>query len=159
MTSSERNTSAGQILVVEDDPVSARFLAQVLTVRGGFDVTHTPDPFVALDRVSSETWDLVLTDVERPGMTGIELLAALRRLAPDVPVAVMTAQATLDYAVGALRNSADEFLQKPIKPDVLLATISALVAKRRTMTPGSGAVSRLTAGRHLGRLAGHGPRH
>ncbi len=133
MTSSERGESPGRILVVEDDLVSARFLTQILSVRGGFEVTHTADPVIALKLAGSESWDLVLTDVEMPGMNGLELLEALRRVAPDPPVAVMTAHATLDYAVGALRNSADEFLQKPLKPDRLLATVRALVAKGRAV--------------------------
>ena len=130
MTSTERD-GPGRVLVVEDDLVTARFLTHVLGVRGGFDVTHTADPAIALKRASSETWDLVLTDVEMPGMTGLQLLEALRRLAPDLPVAVMTANASLDYAVGALRSRADEFLQKPVKPEQLLVTVAALVDKGR----------------------------
>ncbi|HEY4853322.1 MAG TPA: response regulator [Streptosporangiaceae bacterium] len=130
MTSSERD-GPGRVLVVEDDLVTARFLTHVLGDRGGFDVTHTADPAIALKRASSETWDLVLTDVEMPGMTGLQLLEALRRLAPDLPVAVMTANASLDYAVGALRSRADEFLQKPVKPEQLLVTVAALVDKGR----------------------------
>jgi two-component system response regulator HydG len=131
MTSSERDGSPGRILVVEDDLVTARFLTHVLGGRGGFDVTHTADPVTALKHAAAEPWDLILTDVEMPGMTGIELLEALRRASVEPPVVVMTAHASLDYAVGALRNSADEFLQKPIAPDHLLTTVSALVAKGR----------------------------
>ena len=131
MTSIERDVGPGRILVVEDDLVTARFLTHVLSESGGFDVTHTPDPAVALARASAETWDLVLTDVEMPGMTGIELLEVLRRVAPDLPVAVMTAHPTIDYAVGALRSRADEFLQKPVRPDQLLVTVTALIAKGR----------------------------
>ena len=58
MTSSERGESPGRILVVENDLVSARFLTQILTVRGGFDVTHTADPAIALKLASSRpgTW-------------------------------------------------------------------------------------------------------
>ena len=130
MTSTERD-GPGRVLVVEDNLVTARFLTHVLGDRGGFDVTHTADPGIALKRASSETWDLVLTDVEMPGMTGLQLLEALRRLAPDLPVAVMTANASLDYAVGALRSRADEFLQKPVKPDQLLVTVAALVDQGR----------------------------
>jgi LmbE family N-acetylglucosaminyl deacetylase/CheY-like chemotaxis protein len=131
MTSGEHEASPGRILVVEDDLVAARFVTHVLGTRGGFDVTHTSDPAIALKRVSAETWDLVLTDVEMPGMTGLELLASLRRLAPGLPVAVMTSYASLDYAVSALRSHADEFLQKPVKPDRLLAVVRALVDKGR----------------------------
>jgi two-component system response regulator HydG len=131
MTGGKQGGPPGRILLVEDDPVAAHFTKHVLGKRGGFDVTHTPDPAVALKRASSETWDLVLTDVELPGMTGLELLEALRRIAPDLPVAVITAHESVDTAVRALRNRADEFLQKPVRADQLLATVTSLVAKGR----------------------------
>jgi two-component system, NtrC family, response regulator HydG len=121
----------GRILVVDDDPVTGRFLSNLLGDGGGFDVACTTDPANALQRASTERWDLVLTDVEMPGMTGLELLQALRRAAPDLPVVVITGHATLDYAVSALRDHADEFLQKSMDKDILLATISAVVAKSR----------------------------
>jgi two-component system response regulator HydG len=131
MTSSDRQEAPGRILVVDDDPVTGRFLTNLLGAGGGFDVTHTLDPAIALQRASSEKWDLVLTDVEMPGMTGLELLQALRRVSPDLPVVVLTAHASLDYAVRALRDNADEFLQKSTPPDQLLASVSSLVAKGR----------------------------
>jgi two-component system, NtrC family, response regulator HydG len=122
----------GRILIVDDDPVTGRFLSNLLGDGGGFDVVCTTDPASALQRASTERWDLVLTDVEMPGMTGLELLQALRRAAPDLPVVVITGHATLDYAVSALRDHADEFLQKSMPKDILLATISAVVTKSRT---------------------------
>lgn len=131
MTGREHNGAPGRILVVDDDLVAGRFLTHLLGERGGFDVTHTPDPAVALKRASSESWDLVLTDVEMPGMTGLELLQRLRRVSPDLPVAVITGHASIDSAVSALRDHADEFLQKSMPPEQILATISAVVAKGR----------------------------
>ena len=122
----------GRILIVDDDPVTGRFLSNLLGDGGGFDVACTTDPASALQRASTERWDLVLTDVEMPGMTGLELLQALRRAAPGLPVVVITGHATLDYAVSALRDHADEFLQKSMPKDILLATISAVVTKSRT---------------------------
>jgi DNA-binding NtrC family response regulator len=121
----------GRILVVDDDPVTGRFLTNLLGDCGGFDVACTTDPASALQRASTETWDLVLTDVEMPRMSGLELLQALRRAAPDLPVVVITGHATLDYAVSALRDHADEFLPKSMPKDILLATIGAVVAKGR----------------------------
>jgi two-component system, NtrC family, response regulator HydG len=121
----------GRILVVEDDPVSAAYVLHVLRNRGGFTVTHAADPQDALQQATAARWDLVLTDVEMPGMTGIELLGQLRDRAPQLPVAVLTAHPSVDYAVQALRNSADEFLEKPIQPDRLVAVVAGLVAKGR----------------------------
>jgi two-component system response regulator HydG len=69
--------------------------------------------------------------VEMPGMTGIELLEAIREITPQLPVAVYTAHASVDYAVRALRNKADEFLEKPVRPDKLVQTVTALIAKGR----------------------------
>jgi two-component system, NtrC family, response regulator HydG len=131
MTSGNQGTSPGRILVVEDDLVTGHILANLLGEQGGFEVTHVLDAAAALKRASAETWDLVLTDVEMPGMSGIELLEALRKAAPGLPVAVLTAHATIDNALGALRDHADEFLEKSVPPDQLLATVSGLVTKGR----------------------------
>lgn len=131
MITSLRVTEPSRILLVEDDPEAARFAVRVLGMQGGFDVTHTTDPSVGLHLVSSQSWDLVITDVEMPGMTGLELLEELRRVDPLLPVAVVTAHVTVDNAVSALRNRADEFLEKPLRPDRLIATAAALIEKGR----------------------------
>jgi LmbE family N-acetylglucosaminyl deacetylase/AmiR/NasT family two-component response regulator len=123
--------SPGRILVVEDDPEAAAYVLHVLRNRGGFEVIHIANPASALDRARAERWDLVLTDVEMPGMTGIELLEAVREISPQLPVAVVTAHPSVDYAVRALRNKADEFLEKPVRPDKLLGIVTALVGKGR----------------------------
>lgn len=123
--------TAGRIMIVEDDVVAARFTMRVLERRGGFEVCHAVDPAAALELARDRAWDLVLTDVEMPGMSGIELLEQIRKIAPDLPVAVVTAHPSLDRAVQALRNRADEFMEKPIKPDALICLATALVAKGR----------------------------
>jgi CheY-like chemotaxis protein len=114
---------------VEDDPVAAHFAVHVLTRRGGFDVTHTPDPAVALRHVRSQSWDLVITDTIMPGMTGFELLDAVRQISPELPVVVMSAYGSMDAATRILRSRADAFLQKPVRPELLLATATSLIAE------------------------------
>jgi LmbE family N-acetylglucosaminyl deacetylase/CheY-like chemotaxis protein len=131
MTTIDPPLSRGRILLVEDDPEAASFIIKVLAVRNGFVVVHTPDPAAALRRAGSEFWDLVLTDVEMPGMTGLELLESLRRADPYLPVAVVTAHATVDTAIRALRSRADDFQEKPLRPAQLVAMVSRLVAKGR----------------------------
>ncbi len=131
MTSTPAVTPAARVLLVEDDPEAARFAVHVLGMKAGFDVTHTTDPRYALQLARSKSWDLVVTDVQMPGMTGIELLEELRRLDPLLPVVVVTAYVTVDTAVSALRNRADEFLEKPVRPDRLIETAQALIDKGR----------------------------
>ena len=119
--------SQARILLVEDDPEAALFAITVLAKRGPFEVTHVTDPAVALRLAAAGGWDLVLTDVEMPGMTGLELLDALRRIAPALPVVVITSHVNLRTA--ALLRRADEFLTKPVRIDQLLATATALIGR------------------------------
>ncbi|MFY9928301.1 MAG: response regulator [Streptosporangiaceae bacterium] len=126
----------GRILLIDDDPALGGYLTRVLT-RAGFDVTHELDSAAALQRVADETWDLLITDIELPGMTGLELLQRVREQVPGLPVAVLTGHPTVDYAVSALRSSAAEFLQKPIGASDLVAKATALIkAARATRTAG-----------------------
>jgi LmbE family N-acetylglucosaminyl deacetylase/ActR/RegA family two-component response regulator len=126
-----RPKGPGRILLVEDDPDTARFIVHVLRDRAGFAVEHAPSPAAALPRIGPERWDLVITDIEMPGMTGIELLETLRRQAPALPVAVITAHLTVEHTLGALRGRADEFLSKPLRPDALISAVTALISRGR----------------------------
>ena len=71
--------------MVDDDPEAAEFFRHVLVTRGGFEVTHTPDPVTALALGAAQCWDVLLTDLDLPGMSGLELLAALRPMTPRLP--------------------------------------------------------------------------
>src|SRR5260370_12131906 len=131
MSTTSPAAARGRILVVDDDPEAALFAVYVLANRARFDVTHTADPAVALRLAVAEHWDLVLTDMEMPGMTGLELLAALRQVAPTLPVAVVTAHAPADMRAAALLSHPDEYLQKPLRINQLIAAPTALVSKGR----------------------------
>jgi CheY-like chemotaxis protein len=121
----------GRILLVEDDHEAALFAVHVLTTMGSFEVTHTTDPRVALDRACSEPWDLVLTDLHLPAMTGLDLLGALRQAVPALPVVVVTADVTPAPGLDAARRQADAFLHKPIPAAELVAVTTALIRGTR----------------------------
>lgn len=129
MTSEHHPSPRSRILLVEDDPDTARFIRHVLGSRAGFHVEHAPTPAVALPRIDAERWDLVITDIEMPDMTGIEMLESLRRKTPALPVAVITAHVTVDNTLGALRGHADDFMQKPLHPDSLISAVTRLLER------------------------------
>ncbi len=122
----------GSILLVEDDPDAGEGLCQLLRLRGGFEVVREHDAEGALSRIGSgQQWDLLITDIELPGMSGLELLERARQLMPGLPVAVMTGFPSVDYAVSALRGSAAEFLQKPVRAADLIAKAATLIQAGR----------------------------
>jgi DNA-binding response OmpR family regulator len=124
--SSGRAPARGRILVIEDDPDAAFFAVHVLTVRGQFDVTHTADPAAALRLARTQPWDLVLTDADLPGIAGTDLLRALREITPSTPIVVLTAHPDDGTTAAALRQLADEYLEKPVRIAQLLATATEL---------------------------------
>ena len=94
----------GRILLIDDDRVFGLWATKVLQARG-FEIQHVLDPVTGLRQVESQSWDLVITDVEMPRMTGLEFLERARRLDPELPVAVVTAHPTVDRP-GLLRLGA-----------------------------------------------------
>ena len=123
---------AYRVLVVDDDPDVAAYTSTVLERRGGCVVYALSDPTKARAAVDEFRPDVVVTDIEMPGMTGLELIAQLRAEQPDLPIIVMTAHVSVDYAVGALRSQADEFLTKPIASPELISIVHRLAASGRT---------------------------
>ena len=147
MRADESGASRGRILLIDDDRVFGIWAAQVLHRRGGYELRHVLDPRDGLRCVQTEPWDLVITDIEMPGMTGLELLERVRLIEPALPVAVATAHATVDMAVTALRSAAVEFFFKPMPADELLNRVAELIAKGRAART-AGTESVLAIGAH-----------
>ena len=113
---------ANRVLIVEDDPSLRRILSYHLE-RQEHTVVQASDGRVALECLSAEPFDLVVTDVRMAGMDGIELLKAIREKDPDLPVVVMTAYGTIQDAVEAMRLGAADYLTKPIEREMLLLAV------------------------------------
>jgi CheY-like chemotaxis protein len=135
MTESRPTAPGGRILLIDDDRVFGLWATRVLEARG-FTVQHVLDPMSGLRHIETEPWDLVITDVEMPRMSGLEFLERLRRLDPGLPVAVVTAHPTVDRVVTTMRQAATEFIQKPISPDDFAARVMRLASQR---VPGNAA--------------------
>ena len=123
--------------VYDDGRLLVRLTAREVSV-GGTPVTLTPTEVppagvTALRLAADEHWDLVVTDLDMPGMTGLELLGALRQLAPALPVAVVSAH-VLDGAPAGLLGPADRYLEKPLRVDELIATATVLIGRGRPLS-------------------------
>ena len=123
--------AAYRVLVVDDDPDVALYTSTVLERRGGCAVRAITDPTLARSAVDEFRPDVVVTDIEMPGMTGLQLIEQLRADQPELPIIVMTAHVSVDYAVGALRSQADEFLVKPIASPELISIVQRLASQGR----------------------------
>lgn len=107
------------------------FFTEVLEKRLGAEVLGLSDPRELDARLSGFVPDVVLTDIELPGASGIDLISVIRARHPEVPVVITTAHVSVDYAVSALRQSADEFLAKPVSAARLVETLEPLIREGR----------------------------
>ena len=122
-------TVSAKILVVDDEP-GIRFSMEEVLTRDGHIVTTIADGETALTLLEQETFDLVLLDLRLPGISGIELLTALKQLAPKTVAIVLTAHASLETAVEALRYGAHDYLFKPCKTVELRQSIQRGLQER-----------------------------
>ncbi len=114
------NSGSVRILLVDDETGILDSL-RILFRGEGYEVTTALGGAEALETLSKERPDLVVTDIRMPGTSGLEVLARTRELDPEIPVILMTAQASLQSAVRAVNEGAYYYLQKPFANDDLLA--------------------------------------
>ncbi|CAB1401511.1 Flagellar regulatory protein FleQ [Pseudomonas fluorescens] len=112
-----------KVLLVEDDRSLREALADTLLL-GGYDYRAVGCAEDALTAVAHEAFNLVVSDVNMPGMDGHQLLALLRARQPQLPVLLMTAHGAVERAVDAMRQGAADYLVKPFEPKALLDLVA-----------------------------------
>ena len=113
-------TDAGSILVIDDDADHLRAM-QTLFERKGWHVVGASDPWDGFRAYEREQSEVVLLDLDMPGLSGLRLLELLRERDPDVTVVMLTGRGQIAEAVDAMRLGAENFLAKPANPAHLLA--------------------------------------
>lgn len=123
--------SRGTILVVDDDPAVGPLLARVLR-KSGYEVRVETGAAGALETVRGAPgiYDVVITDLNLPGLSGLELLDELRSLDESMIKIVITGHATLDNAITSLRRGAYDFIEKPVMPEQLTAIMERALEYR-----------------------------
>ena len=118
-----------RILVVDDDGAAREGLKRLLTPKG-YEVDLAVDGASALERLAELPPDLVVTDLDMPGMNGMQLLEQVRERNLELPVIVVTGVAELSSAVAAMRAGAADYLTKPVEFDALLLAIERTLEHR-----------------------------
>ena len=115
-----------QILIV-DDELNIRRILQMAFEKAGYDALTAEDGRTALMELEKQRFDVVITDVTMPGMTGYELQRLINEAAPEIPVIIMTAFGTIPQAVAAIRNGAFEYITKPFDLEQLKKVVASAV--------------------------------
>ena len=120
----------GRILFIDDDP-AGREVALFNLRKAGHEVTAAENGAEGLAAFAGSTFDLVITDLKMPGISGMEVLRKIRSVSPDVPVLVITAFGNIETAVSAMKEGAYDFIGKPFHRDQLLLSVEKALERRR----------------------------
>ncbi|HEY7746887.1 MAG TPA: sigma-54 dependent transcriptional regulator [Desulfuromonadales bacterium] len=143
------------ILVVDDEKNYRAILAQLLEGEG-YRVSTAENPFAALELLSRESVSLILSDLRMPRMDGMAFLQQVREAVGDVPFVILTAFATVETALAAMKAGAFDYLLKPFKNEDILLTVAKALAYARLQTENAALRRQLEQGRER-ELLGESP--
>jgi len=119
-----------RILIVDDEQIIRESLSFVLK-KEGYAVDEASNGIEAIEKQEAEPYDLVVTDIEMPGLRGIDLLDKISKRTPETLVVVVTAFGSLETAIAALRRGAYDYVLKPVDFDDMLHRVRKLLDHRR----------------------------
>jgi two-component system response regulator AtoC len=117
------------ILVVDDEEIVRESLGGWLE-KDGYQVEAAADGPAAVAQLRARPWSILLCDLKMPGMDGLQVLETAKQLQPDLAVVIMTAYATVDTAVSAMKLGAYDYLMKPFDPEELSLMMQKIVAQQ-----------------------------
>ncbi|WP_394204401.1 response regulator [Shewanella waksmanii] len=125
-----------QILIAEDDQHLRQNMVDILALEG-YDVVDVASAEAAIRACEEQTFDIALMDLVMSGMTGVEAISNLRQLNPFMAVIIVTAYATVDTAVDAMKKGADSVITKPFNSAELIVTIKRSIQEKQLLKASS----------------------
>ena len=119
-------------ILVVDDELSMREFLNILLEKEGYEVTTASDASSAMDLIQNQNFDLVISDIKMPGLGGLSLLEKIKEMNNSTPVIMITAYASPENAVIAMKNGAFDYITKPFKVDEIIRIIKSAIT---TATP------------------------
>ncbi len=124
-----KSDSTVRILIIEDDQEMRSLLEDVLSEEG-FQTESVSNGSEGLRKVTQEPFDLILTDIRMPGLTGLDILPVIRRLQPEASVIVITAFGNEEIRRRSVERGASGYLEKPIHMDKLKTLVHEMVSSK-----------------------------
>ena len=128
----QEKISKGKVLIVDDAPDTVEIIKKLLVFEG-YEVLTTSTGEEGVQKVEKEKPEIVLLDISLPGIDGNEALKRIRKVDPIVSVIMLTAFATVDNAISALKEGASDFIKKPFENEHLIHLVNQCLVKYQTL--------------------------
>lgn len=124
-------SSKAKVLVIDDEQIVLKSCARILSAEG-YDVQPVQTGDEGLRKLADEKFDVVLTDLKMPDMTGMEVLEKVLESYPDMIVIMITGYSTVQTAVDAMKMGAYDYVPKPFTPEELVEAVGKSLDKKKT---------------------------
>jgi len=124
----------GRVLVVDDDPDTVDLLTTILS-DAGYEVVAAFTGGDGLMVLEVESPDVILLDLQMPGLHGMDVLRRLRMARPEIPVIIVSGQGDAELARATLRRGAVDYIRKPMNPEHLVRAVAAALGGRAALRP------------------------
>ena len=121
-----------RILIADDEEVMRDSLSDWLR-EDGYDVIAVASGAEAVEKVKSEPWSVLMVDLKMPGMDGMEVVRQVKKISPELPIIMVTAYATVDTAVQAMKEGAYDYIAKPFDPEQVGLAIRKIIAHQEVL--------------------------
>ena len=120
-----------ETILIVDDEKNYLVVMEALLASEGYEIITAQNGFDAVRLIEESDLDLLVTDMKMPGMSGMELLEAAKKIQPDLPVIMMTAYGTIEMAVEAMKKQAYDYITKPFENEQLKLTVKKALENHR----------------------------
>jgi DNA-binding response OmpR family regulator len=110
------------ILVADDELIERQTLTEILRLEG-YHVASVANGEAAVDFIRQNPVDLIILDIRMPGMSGLDVVKVINRIAPEVEIILLTAHGSIESAIDALRNQVHDYLLKPASPSQIISSV------------------------------------
>jgi two-component system response regulator AtoC len=154
--SAQENQARGRILVVDDEDHIRRVLELMLR-REGYEVAAASGGNEALDKFAADSFDMVFLDLRMPDLDGLTVLSRIREAEPDQTVVMVTAYASVDTALTAMKQGAFDYIGKPFKEEEILAVVDKALERTRLVADNRLLRSEVASRYNFGNIIGSSP--
>jgi DNA-binding NtrC family response regulator len=116
-----------KLLIVDDEPDMLKLLSMIIKEKTPYEVVTTNNPLEALEFAKKGGFDLVISDLKMPGLDGIELIEAVKKIDEDIPIIIITAYGTVETASESMNKGGFDFITKPFRKEQILFTIDKAI--------------------------------
>ncbi|MBI5663547.1 MAG: response regulator [Nitrospirae bacterium] len=112
-----------KLLIVDDEPDMLKLLSMIIREKTSYESVTTNNPLEAIDLAKQGGFDLIIADLKMPGLDGVELIDAIKRIDEDLPIIIITAYGNVESALEIMHKGAFDFITKPFRKEQILYTI------------------------------------